>query len=405
MAKERAFLPYGRQLIEDDDIDAVSEVLRSDYLTTGPVVDGFEEDLAACTAAEHAISVSSGTAALHLAGLALGLKPGDVAIVPAITFLASANIALYAGAEVHFADVDPETGLMTAATLARAMAEAGAAARMVVPVHVNGHTVDMAALTAVLGAADLMIVEDACHALGGYHFGPGNAMVPVGSNAYADLTIFSFHPVKTVAMGEGGAITTNDAELAGRLRVLRNIGMTRDPASFEFRDQAFDAEGNPNPWYYEMAALGFNYRASALHCALGRSQLKKLGRFAQRRTELMVQYRQRLLPLAPRVRPLTVATGCDPAWHLCVVQIDFAACGKSRAEVMRALQARGVGTQVHYIPLHRQPYFHKRYGEISLPGAEAYYERALSLPLFASMTEDDVDYVVASLTDVLGLGA
>ncbi|MEK9753128.1 MAG: DegT/DnrJ/EryC1/StrS family aminotransferase, partial [Rhodospirillaceae bacterium] len=354
--------------------------------------------------AEHAISVSSGTAALHIAGLAMGLKPGDVAIVPAITFLASANTALYAGAEVQFADVDPDTGLMTAETLERAMAAAGGAARMAIPVHVNGHTVDMAALTAVPGANNLLMLEDACHALGGYHLGPGNAMVPVGSNAYADATIFSFHPVKTVAMGEGGAITTNDGELAAKLRTLRNIGMTRDPDSFEFKDQAFGADGQPNPWYYEMADLGFNYRASALHCALGLSQLKKLSRFLARRIELMVQYRQRLQALAPNVRPLKVSPGCDPAWHLCVVQIDFDACGVTRADVMRALQAQGIGTQVHYIPLHRQPYFQKRYGEMNLPGADAYYERALSLPLFASMGDDDVDHVVQALADVLGIG-
>ena len=401
---DRPFLPYGRQLIEDDDIAAVADVLRSDYLTTGPVVDAFEAKLAEIAGARHAISVSSGTAALHVAALAAGLKPGDIAVVPTMTFLATANAALYAGAEVRFADVDPDTGLLTAETFERALAEAGPAARAVLPVHVNGHVADMRAITAVPGAAGLCVIEDACHALGGKHMGPANAMVPVGSNAFADMSIFSFHPVKTVAMGEGGAITTNDDGLADQLRILRNIGMTRDAGRFEVPEQAFDAGGEVNPWYYEMAALGFNYRASAIHCALGLSQLAKLERFAARRTELMMRYRDRLAALAPVVRPIVQAPDCEPGWHLCVVTVDFAAAGTTRADVMRALQERGVGTQVHYIPVHRQPYYRKRYGDIDLPGGDAYYDKVLSLPLFVSMEDGDVDYVVETLADVLGAG-
>ncbi len=404
MTTDRPFLPYGRQLIEDDDIAAVAEVLRSDYLTTGPVVEAFEASLAARVNVDHAISVSSGTAALHLAALALDLGPGDIAIVPTMTFLATANAALYVGAEVEFADVDPETGLLTPETLERAMNRAGDGARVVLPVHISGHTVDMNGLSEVPGLERLHVVEDACHALGGSYVGPDNAMVPVGSNAHADMSIFSFHPVKTVAMGEGGAITTNDAALAGRLRVLRNIGMTRDPAAFEIADQAFDAAGEANPWYYEMAALGFNYRASAVHCALGLSQMAKLQRFMDRRTQLVARYRERLAPLAPTVRALPQVSDCKPSWHLCVVLIDFAAAGVSRAECMRALHGRGIGTQVHYIPVHRQPFYRKRYGDLDLPGADAYYDRALSLPLFVSMTDDDVDHVVDALAAVLGSG-
>ncbi len=216
------------------------------------------------------------------------------------------------------------------------------------------------------------------------------------------MSVFSFHPVKTIAMGEGGAITTNDPNVAARLRILRNIGMTRDPTAFQLPEQAFAADGTPNPWYYEMPVLGFNYRASAIHCGLGLSQLKKLNQFVEKRARLLAHYHDKLAPLAPMVEPLAAVPGGRPAWHLAVVRIDFAQAGISRAEVMRALHARGIGTQVHYIPVHRQPFYRQRYGDLHLPGADAYYERILTLPLFESMEPDDVDYVVTQLAAVLG---
>ncbi len=401
MTADRPFLPYGRQRIDDDDIAAVTDVLTSDFLTTGPVVEAFEAKLAGVTGAAQAISCSSGTAALHLAALALGLGPGDKAVVPTMTFLATANAARYVGADVVFADVDAETGLMTADTLAAALDVAGPAAKAVFPVHINGQTCDMAALKS---ACDLPMVEDACHALGGAHQGPGNDMVPVGSCAYAEMAIFSFHPVKTVAMGEGGAVTTNDAGLAGRLRQFRNIGMSRDAGAFQLADQAFDDGGTANPWYYEMPELGFNYRASAIHCALGLSQLGKLENFKTARERLMARYADVLAPLAPTMRLLPQVAGCQPSWHLCVVLIDFAAAGTDRATVMRALADRGVGTQVHYLPVNRQPYYRKLYGDAALPGADAYYDKILTLPLQVGMTDDDVDYVVSNLAGVLGAG-
>ena len=404
MAEPRPYLPYGRQCIDDDDIEAVAAVLRSDYLTTGPVVEAFEAKLAEITAAGHAISVSSGTAALHIAALALDLEPGDVVVVPTMTFLATANAALYAGAEVVFADVDPATGLLTPETLEDALSRAGNRARAVMPVHINGQTADMPALAHVAGDAGLKIVEDACHALGGSHTRADGSMTPIGSGACSLMSVFSFHPVKTIAMGEGGAITTNDADTAARLRILRNIGMTRDPAAFQLPDQAFAADGAPNPWYYEMPVLGFNYRASAIHCGLGLSQLKKLPRFVEKRSRLLARYHELLAELAPLVEPLPTVPGCMPAWHLAVVRIDFPEAGVSRADVMRALHERGVGTQVHYIPVHRQPYYRQRYGELNLPGANAYYDSVLTLPLFETMTMDDVEHVVTSLASVLEVG-
>ncbi|MEK9723233.1 MAG: UDP-4-amino-4,6-dideoxy-N-acetyl-beta-L-altrosamine transaminase [Rhodospirillaceae bacterium] len=398
---DRPFLPYGRQRIEDDDIAAVAEALRSDFLTTGPVVEAFEAKLAEIAGAAYAVSCSSGTAALHMAAIALDLKPGDVAVVPAMTFLATGNAARYVGADVQFADVDPDTGLMTAETLAAALDRAGPAAKAVFPVHINGQTCDMARLRA---ATDLPIVEDACHALGGFHQGPGNDMVPVGSCAFGEMAIFSFHPVKTVAMGEGGAVTTNDSVLAERLARARNIGMTRDPAMFQVAEQAFDAAGDANPWYYEMPELGLNYRASAIHCALGLNQLGKLPRFVAARDALMAQYLDTLAPLAPVVRPVPHVAGCTPSWHICVVLIDFDAAGTDRATVMRALAAQGIGTQVHYLPVNRQPYYRNLYGETPLPGADAYYDRILTLPLQVGITDDDVARVVGALADVLGIG-
>ena len=401
MAADQPFLPYGRQHVEADDIEAVAQILKSEYLTTGPVVEAFESKLAEATNSTFAVCVSSGTAALHLSALALGLKEGDVVIVPSMTFLATANAVRYVRADVQFADVDPNTGLLTPETFSQALDRAGVNAKAVMPVHINGQTADMRAISQVPQFDRLVVVEDACHALGGSYVGPSGEMQPVGSNLFGDLTVFSFHPVKTIAMGEGGAITTNDEALASKLRTYRNIGMTNDPKSFQNISQAFDSDGSANPWYYEMAEIGFNYRASAIHCGIGLSQLAKLCRFVERRSALMARYEELLLELNPLVQPLLRVSGCEAAWHLCVVLIDFEAAGITRAQLMRVLRDKGIGTQVHYIPVHLQPYYKKLYGDLNLPGAEAYYSRVLSLPLFFSMTDDDVERVVTILSQAL----
>lgn len=391
------FLPYGRQTIEDDDVAAVAAALRGDFLTTGPKVEEYEGAFARATGAAHAVACNSGTAALHLAALALGLGPGDIAIVPAITFLATANAARFVGADVVFADVDPDTGLMSAATMLAALEALPQrlrdAVKAVFPVHLNGQLCDMAAIRAAAAARGWAVVEDACHVLGGRY--PDGA--PVGSAA--NLATFSFHPVKAIASGEGGMVTTGDARLAERVARLRNHGMVRDPARFEDRAAGFDG-ARANPWYYEMPEVGFNYRLSDIQAALARSQLAKLPRFVSRRAALVARYDRALAGLAPRVRPLTRNALGTPAWHLNVALIDFAAIGKSRAEVMNALRARGIGTQVHYMPLYRQPYYRRRGAKGTSPGAEAYYARALSLPLFSSMRDEDVDRVAAALGEL-----
>ncbi|TAL37584.1 MAG: UDP-4-amino-4,6-dideoxy-N-acetyl-beta-L-altrosamine transaminase [Phenylobacterium sp.] len=382
-------LPYGRQTIEDDDIAAVAEALKADFLTTGPTVEAFEVAFAETVGARHAVACSNGTAALHLAMMALDVKPGEAVIAPSITFLATANCARYVGADVVFADVDPDTGLMTPETLAQAIERVGARRlRAVLPVHLRGDACDLPGLEALARDAGAVLVEDAPHALGStMRF--GNAAEIVGDVRHSAMATFSFHPVKTIATGEGGMITTNDPAISARLKVLRSHGMVR-PEGCE-------------PWWYEMPEPGFNYRLPDILCALGLSQLKKLPRFAARRRALGAAYAEALAPLAPLVRIAAQPAWSDPVLHLMVALIDFEAAGRSRRDVVEGLKARGVGTQVHYIPVHRQPYYRKLYGELELPGAEAWYARCLSLPLYPGMEDGDVATVAAALKDVLGL--
>jgi UDP-4-amino-4,6-dideoxy-N-acetyl-beta-L-altrosamine transaminase len=399
----RPILPYGRQVIEDDDVAAVAAALRADYLTTGPTVAAFERAFAERVGAAHAVACSSGTAALHLAALAVGLGPDDWMIVTSMTFLATANAARFVGAEVEFADVDPDTGLITEATLAEALdrgKRAGHSARAVSIVHLAGRSAGMAALAHVAG--DLPIVEDACHALGTTYEDAGS-VARIGDQRHGKLAVFSFHPVKTIAVGEGGMVTTNDAALAARMRLSRNHGMIRDAAAFRERASAISPDGRVNPWYYEMHSPGYNYRLPDILCALGLSQLAKLDRFVSQRRALAACYDKALAPLAPAVRTVPPVPGCNPALHLYVVLIEFAALGTTREKVMTRLHARGIGTQVHYIPVHRQPYYRDRYGDIALPGADAYYRRTLSLPLFPSMSDADVMRVTEALAEALSL--
>jgi UDP-4-amino-4,6-dideoxy-N-acetyl-beta-L-altrosamine transaminase len=381
------FLPYGRQTIEDDDVAAVAAALRADFLTTGPTVEAFETAFKQKVGAGHAIAAANGTATLHLAMLALGVGEGDVCIAPSVTFLATANCARYVGAEVVFADVDPHSGLMTPDTLAEALKRAeGRKVRAVLPVHLRGDVCDLPGLKARADGVGAVLVEDAPHALGSVGTFDGVAH-PVGDGAFSSFASFSFHPVKTLATGEGGMLTTNDAALAARARSLRGHGMVR-PAGAE-------------PWVYEMPELGFNYRIPDVLCALGISQLAKLDRFVARRRALAALYAEKLAALAPVVRLAESPAGSDPALHLLTVLIDFEAAGSTRRAVVEALKTQGVGSQVHYIPVHRQPYYQARYGALDLPGADAWYARCLTLPLYPGMADGDVDRVVEALAAAL----
>jgi dTDP-4-amino-4,6-dideoxygalactose transaminase len=303
MTEERRMLPYGRQTIEDDDVAAVAAALRSDFLTTGPLVEQFEKQFAEAAGAKHAVACNSGTAALHLAAMALRLGPGDTAIVPSLTFLSSANAIRMTGAEVFFADVDPDSGLMTDESFAEAIALAGKYRREIkaaVPVHLNGRICDMRSLASVATKENISLIEDACHAIG----------VPsIGANEYSQFTCFSTHPVKTIATGEGGAVTTRDEAAAHHMRKLRSHGMVHAPEEIKQLDEGFE-DGAKRPWYYEMPEIGWNYRMPDILCALGISQLKKLGRFIRRREEIARLYDHLLAPLAPVLKP--VPRGNDP---------------------------------------------------------------------------------------------
>ncbi len=394
-------LPYGRQVIEDDDIAAVVAALRAHYLTTGPTVEAFEHAFADKVGARYAVACNSGTAALHLSAIGLELKPGDWLIVPAMTFLATANAARFVGADVQFADVDPERGLLTEETLNAALdlaRRAGRTVKAIAPVHLAGRTAPLASLATIAKARNLPIVEDACHALGTTYDAGGGTIARVGDGRYSTLATFSFHPVKTIAVGEGGMVTTNDASLAEHMRRQRNHGIIRRPDLMRDQIAARDADGTVRPWYYEMHEVGFNLRLPDTSCALGISQLAKLDRFVARRRELARLYDDALKPLAPLVRPVPPVGGCNPALHLYAVLIDFDRIKMSRTKLMTALRERGIGTQVHYIPVHRQPYYRDRYGELTLPGADTYYSRELSLPLYPAMTADDVGRVADALS-------
>ena len=394
------FLPYGHQHIEEDDIAAVANALRADYLTTGPTVDAFERAFADKVVAAQAVVCNSGTAALHLAAIALDLGPGDWVIVPSLTFLATANAGRFVGAEVQFCDVNPDTGLITETSLVEALdraAQAGRRIKAISVVHLAGRPAPLRAIAEIANAHGVPIIEDACHALGTTYDNGAR----IGDQRYGSIAAFSFHPVKTMTVGEGGMVTCNDVELAARMRLARNHGMTRDPEAFRNRAAAFAGDGRAHPWYYEMHEVGFNYRLPDFLCALGLSQLAKLDRFVTRRRLLAARYDALLAPLAPLLRLPPPIPGCEPALHLYSVLIDFKAAGLHRGQVMDRLKELGIGSQVHYIPVHRQPYYQDRYGAISLPGADAYYQRTLSLPLFPAMTDDDVTRVAEAVAAIV----
>lgn len=385
----RPFLGYGRQDIAAADIEAVTDVLTGDFLTQGPAVERFEAALADAVGARHAVAVSNGTAALHLACLAAGLGPGDTAVVPTMTFVATANAPLYCGAEAVLADIDRRSLGMSRATVETAIGDA-APPRALTPVFFAG----LAAGAADLRAAwpDAVIIADACHALGARHEDGS----PVGGCRHYEMAAFSFHPVKPITTGEGGAVTTNDDDLAATLRRLRNHGIERDPGQFVGDDAEPDG-----PWRYEQHVLGYNYRMTDLQAALGLSQLGRLPLMLARRREIAAYYDDRLSGLGP----LLSVPHSDPAirnrsgLHLYQIAVDFAGSGRTRTEMMGQLRDAGIGTQVHYIPVHRQPFHAARgtWAPEAFPVAEDHYGETLSIPLFPAMTDGDVEYVADTI--------
>jgi UDP-4-amino-4,6-dideoxy-N-acetyl-beta-L-altrosamine transaminase len=378
-------IPYGRQDISDADVDAVVEVLRSDFLTQGPRVPAFEEAVATWCGARHAVAVNSATSALHSACLALGVKRGDWVWTSPVTFLASANCARYCGARVDFVDIDPRTYNMSADRLAAQLAEAERAGRLpavVIPVHLAGQPCDLAAIRALGARYGFKILEDASHAIGGTYRGE-----PVGSGRYSDVTVFSFHPVKIVTTAEGGMAVTNDARLARRLEIVRNHGVTRDPAEM--------TRAPDGPWYYEQIDLGFNYRLTDLQAALGVSQMRRLGEFVARRRVLAARY-DALLADLPVVTPWQHPDGAS-ACHLYVIRLKLDAIARTHREVFETMRGEGIGVNVHYIPVYRQPYYARLGAYAPCPEAERYYAEAISLPMFPALTEAGQDAVVRAL--------
>jgi len=395
------FLPYGRQAIDEADIAAVGDVLRSDYLTTGPATRAFEAAFAQQVGAPHAVAAANGTAALYVAGKVLGIAPGDAVIVPSVTFVASANAFALLGARIVFADVEADTGLLSAQTVDAALTRArraGLAVKAVVPVHFAGQVAEPENVAALARREGLFVIEDACHAVG-TRYGE-DLEHRVGACRHADMTCFSFHPVKSLAMGEGGAITTRDAQKAEQLARQVNHALDRSPTDFP---EAFETDGTPAPWVYAAPEPGFNFRPSDIHCALGLSQLKKLDRFAAARRAHLRLYEDLLAELTPSVRMVRRLPHQEPSWHLCVALIDFKALGVNRAVVMARMKEAGIGTQVHYLPVHRQPYYRALDPDQTLPGADAFYARCLSLPLWPGLRESEIRYVVRILRESLGM--
>ena len=375
------FLPYGRQWIDEQDVAAVTKVLQSDFLTTGPETEAFENELASTCGAKFAIAVANGTAALHCAYAAAGVEPGVEVVTTPLTFSATSNTVLALGGRPVFADVDEENLCLDPGKAERALT---AATKVVTPMDFAGHPADLDRFMDIAERRGLLIVEDAAHAIGARHRGQ-----PVGSRAH--LTIFSFHPVKTITTGEGGAVTTNDPVLAQRVRDFRNHGLVRQASRLEIP--------SPPGWYYEIQSLGLNYRITDIQCALGRSQLRKLERFVQRRREIVRRYREALTDVA-EIKVPTQASWAEPAWHLFAIRVR---AGRAARDALHAgLRDRGIGTQVHYIAANTFPLYRKLgYTSSPTPVAARASDELLSLPLFPAMSDEDVDRVVSSLKVVI----
>ncbi len=389
------FLPYGRQSISDDDVEAVTRALRSGWLTQGGEVDAFEEEFAVKVGARHAVAVSNATAALHLAMKVAGVGPGDRVVTSPVTFLASANCAAYVGAVPDFVDIE-EAGANLDAALLEAQWKPDT--RAVVPVAYAGQACDLPAISRVARARDAIVIEDASHGTGGGFVHEGRPW-KLGGHPWADMTVFSFHPVKTMTTGEGGMIVTDNSAWAAAARRLRSHGVEREEfEGLAHPDPVFAERG---PWYYEMQQLGYNYRITDLQCALGRSQLARLDAFMARRRAIVARYNEDFSAL-PWLRTPVVrdaATAREISWHLYTVRIDFPALKTTRSEVMRRLRDLGVGTQVLYIPVHLQPWYRRTYGYPTgyCPKAEQFYTEALSLPLYPELGDGDVARVIAAV--------
>lgn len=386
-------IPYGRQNISDADIQAVVDVLRSDFLTQGPVVPAFEKSVADYCGTQHALAVNSATSALHIACLALGVGEGDAVWTTPTTFVASANCALYCGAQVDFVDIDPRTYNMSVERLAEKLSKAketGNLPKIVIPVHLCGQPCDMVGIHALSQRYGFRIIEDASHAIGGKYRNES-----IGNCRYSDITVFSFHPVKIITAGEGGMVLTNDPQLAKTMRLLRSHGITSTAADMIPR-------APEELWYYQQIGLGFNYRMTDIHAALGLSQMRRLDEFVAKRHAIAKRY-EKLLRGIPVVVPWQHPDSYS-AYHLYVVRLRLAEIGKTQRELFTALRSSGVGVNLHYIPVYRQPYYERLGFKAGYcPEAERYYGEAVSIPMYPGLTEAQQDQVIAALREATGI--
>jgi UDP-4-amino-4,6-dideoxy-N-acetyl-beta-L-altrosamine transaminase len=393
-------IPYGHQDITQSDVDAVVGVLRSDCLTQGPAVPAFEQAVSARVGAKHAVAVNSATSALHIACMALGLAPGDRLWTVPNTFVASANCGRYCGAEVDFVDIDPDTWNLSVPRLEEKLVQARKRHRLptvVVPVHFAGHPTEQEAIWALAQEYGFKILEDASHAIGASRNGE-----PVGSCRWSDITVFSFHPVKIITTGEGGMALTNDDGLAERMAMLRSHGVTRDRARFQGHGCGPDRAALPAAWCYEQQMLGFNYRMTDIQAALGNSQLGRLDGYIARRNALAQRYDQALRQLSLQLP--TVQPGNQSAFHLYVVRLDGRAASKTRRQVFDELRRREIGVNLHYMPVHLQPYYRELgFAQGQYPEAEAHGESAMTLPLYAAMTDQQQDQVAVAVKGALNV--
>lgn len=377
------FLPYGKQWLDEDDIQAVMQVLKSDYLTTGPKISEFEKAFAQYVGAKYAVAISNGTAALHAACFAAGIKKGDEVITTPITFAASANCVLYCGGQPVFADIDPATYNIDPYEIRKKITPK---TKAIIPVHFTGQPCDMEEISKIAEEYNLIIIEDAAHAVGADYKGKR-----IGS--ISDMTTFSFHPVKHITTGEGGMITTNDEQLYKKLLLFRSHGITRDRDLMQ--------EEYQGPWYYEQLELGYNYRMTDIQAALGLSQLMKADKFITRRREIASRYSQTFGNIANLIVPL-LRDGCHSSWHLYVIRLNLSNLKCSRRDFFEYLQQEKIGVNIHYIPVYKHPFYQKNgYQDVTCPNSEQFYDTCLSLPIFPKMTNEDIEDVIRVVKNTL----
>jgi UDP-4-amino-4,6-dideoxy-L-N-acetyl-beta-L-altrosamine transaminase len=390
------FLPYGKQWIDQADIQAVTETLQSDFLTTGPKIQEFEQKICDVTGAKYTIAVSNGTAALHLSSLAL-LEPNDIVLTTPNSFIATSNSILYVKSKPVFVDIQKNGNIDL--ELCEEIIKKEPNIKAIYIVHFSGNPVDQEMVGYLRETYGVLVVEDCCHSLGAVFRTNDGGFVKAGSCVNSDLSILSFHPVKHITTAEGGAITTNDFELYKKIMSLRNHGMDREVGGFQLKEQAFDSKGNQNPWYYEMHDLGFNYRITDIQAALGVSQLSKLDQFVRRRRTIAENYDAAfsdfdwITPLYPENK--------NSSYHLYVVLCNFDSIGLSRAECFQKMREKNIGLQVHYIPINKQPYYQSLgYGNEETPIMDKYYSQCLSIPMYPLLSDDQQDFIINSFSEI-----